>query len=204
MIAKGLDYPGVRLVGVINADTALSLPDFRASERTFQLVSQVVGRCGRSTKADSGPSHHIDSERPVHTATAIVQTFNPTAPAITLAAQHNYDQFAELELNGRREVGLPPITRMARIVCRDRELAHATTAAAHLASSLSDLCDRRVRIMGPAPAPIARISGYFREQIELIADDPASLQQVLARARGQGILAASSQVAIDVDPVVLL
>ncbi|MDG2055411.1 MAG: primosomal protein N' [Phycisphaerales bacterium] len=209
MIAKGLDYPGVRLVGVINADTALSLPDFRASERTFQLVSQVVGRCGRSTKADSGPSHHIDMSQesgksPAPTATAIVQTFNPTAPAITLAAQHNYDQFAELELSGRREVGLPPITRMARIVCRDRELAQATMAASNLATALSNLCDGHVRIMGPAPAPIARISGYFREQIELIADDPASLQQVLARARGQGILAANSQVAIDVDPVVLL
>ena len=105
MIAKGLDYPNVRLVGVLNADTALSLPDFRAGERTFQLVSQVAGRAGRGE----------------HPGRVIVQTLSPEEPAIRLAAAHEYPRFAEMELQMRRESELPPARRMARIVCRDKD-----------------------------------------------------------------------------------
>ena len=100
MIAKGLDYPNVRLVGVVDADTALSLPDFRAEERTFQLVSQVSGRAGRGTEP----------------GITIVQTHSPRNPAIVLAAAHDYPAFAARECAIRRSAGLPPATRMARIV----------------------------------------------------------------------------------------
>jgi primosomal protein N' (replication factor Y) len=121
MIAKGLDFPGVRLVGVVNADTALNLPDFRAAERTFQLVSQVSGRCGRG--ADAGR--------------AIVQTFQPEAPAIKLAAAHDFEAFAAEELALRAKFGLPPWRRMARVVVRDADEEKARELAEALAREIA-------------------------------------------------------------------
>src|SRR5262249_11511945 len=105
MIAKGLDYPNVTLVGVISGDTALALPDFRAAERTFQLITQVAGRAGRGD-APGG---------------VVLQTFLPDDPTIRSAIKQDYIGFAKRELVSRREVGLPPYTRMARIVIRDQE-----------------------------------------------------------------------------------
>ena len=99
MIAKGLDYPNVRLIGVVNADTALNLPDFRASERTFQLVAQVAGRAGRSAESRA--------------ARVIVQTLNPHDPAILAAARHDFPGFARDELRLRAAAGLPPCARMS-------------------------------------------------------------------------------------------
>ena len=109
MIAKGLDFPNVTLVAVLNADTALAIPDFRAGERTFQLVAQVAGRAGRG-----------DREGRV-----IVQTMNPRSDAITLAAAHDYPKFADRELTIRERSQLPPSTRMARIVVRDEDARRA-------------------------------------------------------------------------------
>lgn len=188
MIAKGLDFPGVRLVGVINADTALHLPDFRASERTFQLVAQVAGRTGRGT----APGR------------VIVQTYNPGAPAIELAGRHDYKTFAALELEARRQMSLPPITRMVRIVVRDEHLERATEDAATLAATLARLAPAGVRVLGPAPCPIARISNRFRQQVELHAASPTILQQLLADARAAGHLRLGRTMAVDVDPLALL
>src|SRR5262249_52891636 len=109
LIAKGLDYPNVRLVGVVDADTALNLPDFRASERTFQLVSQVAGRAGRG----AAPGR------------VIVQTYAPGTAAIRFAAAHDYTGFANQELAERRRAGLPPGRRMARIMVRHKDYAKA-------------------------------------------------------------------------------
>jgi primosomal protein N' (replication factor Y) (superfamily II helicase) len=156
MIAKGLDFPGVRLVGVISADTALVLPDFRAAERTFQLVCQVAGRTGRSDQP----------------GWVIVQTFTPGHPAIELAAKHDYETFAKEELGHRRRAQLPPITRMARIVVRHSQLDKAQGDAAQLAGALGESNEHlgtAVMLRGPFPAPVARIGGYHRQQIELIA-----------------------------------
>ena len=191
MIAKGLDFPNVRLVGVISADTALHLPDFRASERTFQLIAQVAGRTGRGKQPGR----------------VIVQTFNPHDAAILLAAQHDYEGNAHREIALRKQVGLPPVTRMARIVVRDRDLGkcreQAAKLAAHLAASNAGL-GAKVRLRGPAPCPIARIAGYYRQQIELIAPNAAVIQILITDLRNGRLLKSDRQTAVDVDPVTLL
>ena len=191
MIAKGLDFPGVRVVGVINADTSINLPDFRASERTFQLVSQVAGRCGRGT--DPGLT--------------IVQTFNPTSPAIRLAAAHDYESFAMRELAERERSSLPPATRMARIVLRDEDHIKCIQAARGLAQSLQQVASSisdTIRLRGPAPCPIARIADKHRQQIEIFAPNAALMQRFLAQARNAALLKSDAEMAIDVDPIALL
>lgn len=188
MIAKGLDYPSVRLVGVINADTSIHLPDFRATERTFQLVSQVSGRSGRGA----------------HPGLVVVQSFNPGAPAIQLAAQHDFEGFAALELNHRRAAGLPPITRMARIVVRHEDHVKCLTLAKQTAEGIRALAPKIVRVRGPAPCPIARIAGKHRQQVELLAPNAAIMQKMLAKARSADLLRFGTVMAVDVDPTALL
>jgi primosomal protein N' (replication factor Y) len=188
MIAKGLDYPGVRVVGVINADTALNLPDFRAAERTFQLVSQVAGRCGRGRSPGR----------------VIVQTFHPDTAAIALAAAHDYRTFADRELAERRRCSLPPVTRLARIIARDEDHRRARELATRVADDLRSTLPPGVRLRGPSPCPIARIAGRYREQLELMADSAALLQQALAGARSRELLRPGAAMAIDVDPIALL
>jgi primosomal protein N' (replication factor Y) len=191
MIAKGLDFPNVRLVGVISADSALHMPDFRAAERTFQLVAQVAGRAGRGTEP----------------GLVIVQSFNATDPAITLAAQHDYETFARRELELRAGSGLPPITRMARIVVRDRDhakgFAHTQELATHLHAANTQL-GGKVRVRGPMACPIARIAGYHRHQVELIAPDAGLIQTLLTALRNAKLLRSDHQTAVDVDPVAML
>jgi primosomal protein N' (replication factor Y) len=191
MIAKGLDFPNVRLVGVINADSALSLPDFRASERTFQLVSQVAGRAGRG---------HLPGR-------VIVQTFDPTAPAITFAAEHDYAGFAAQELIERREAGLPPASRLARIVIRDMDQHKAEAAADRLKATLEEANAARegkVRMIGPAPCPISRIAGHHRLELLLFSQSRAAIQNILADARAKGLCKSDAHTAIDIDPISLL
>ena len=203
MIAKGLDFPGVRLVGVVNADTALNLPDFRAAERTFQLVSQVCGRCGRGAGAGR----------------AIVQTFQPEAPAIRLAAAHDYESFAREELALRRRFALPPWRRMARVVLRDEDEERAREDAETLARALAEAAaggqpadgartaagDRpAVDVAGPAPCPIARIADRWRMQVEITAPGAAELGRFLTASRNAGLLRPGEAMAVDVDPVALM
>ncbi|MHC4994368.1 MAG: replication restart helicase PriA [Planctomycetota bacterium] len=191
MIAKGLDFPKVRLVGVVSADTALNLPDFRASERTFQLVCQVAGRSGRS--AGGGR--------------VIVQTFVPEHMAITHAAAHDYAGFAREELGFRKAVGLPPISRMARVVLRDKDLSKAEVGAAELACVLRSANERLgagAELLGPMPAPIARIGDYHRQQIEITAPTASAIQRLVGAVRESGMLKSDAHTAIDVDPVSLL
>ncbi|MGB7158409.1 MAG: primosomal protein N' [Tepidisphaeraceae bacterium] len=191
MIAKGLDYPNVTLVGVISGDTALALPDFRAAERTFQLITQVAGRAGRG----DAPGR------------VVLQTFLPDDPTIRAAIKQDYVGFAQTELRHRREVGLPPFARMARIILRDQEQEklhkHGEELAAHLSDALAAEREE-VKMKGPMPCAIGRIAGYFRNQIVLLSRTPAPLQRVLASVREKGGLARSERVAVDVDPVSLL
>ncbi len=194
MIAKGLDFPGVRLVGVISADTALNLPDFRASERTFQLISQVAGRSGRSE----------------HPGRVIVQSFSPDDPAIVLAGKHDYEAFARREIGLRAEVGLPPVSRMARIVIRDKDhiacYENAKALARHLQAANREI-GTEIRMRGPAPCPIARIADHHRQQIELIATPPnaaGKLQKLMTALRNSKLLISDITTAVDVDPVALL
>ncbi|MBX3406484.1 MAG: primosomal protein N' [Phycisphaeraceae bacterium] len=190
MLAKGHDFPNVRLVGVINADTALSLPDFRAAERTFQLVSQVAGRAGRGE----------------HAGLVIVQTLEPDAPAIVHAANHDFESFASEELACRAAAGLPPATRMARVVCRDTDAAKAQDAAALIAEALRESAASipGVRIDGPMPCPIARIARQHRVAVEVVAPQRGMVQDLLGRARARGLLKSDAHTAVDVDPIALL
>jgi primosomal protein N' (replication factor Y) len=191
MIAKGLDYPNVTLVGVISGDTALSLPDFRAAERTFQLITQVAGRAGRG----DAPGR------------VILQTFMPDDPTIKAAIRQDFAGFARTELAHRREVGLPPFARMVRIILRDQDQEKLHKHSEQLAAKLAAEMTREngaVRLKGPMPCPISRIAGYFRNQIVMLAATPAPLQRVLAAVREKGGLARSERIAVDVDPVALL
>jgi primosomal protein N' (replication factor Y) len=191
MIAKGLDFPNIRLVGVINADTALSLPDFRAAERTFQLVSQVAGRAGRGKLPGR----------------VIVQTFDPSAPAITFAAAHDYVGFAAEELQTRRESGLPPASRLARIVIRDTDLHKADAHALRLKNALDQAnaaAGNKVRMIGPSPCPISRIAGHHRLELLLFSQSRAAIQDVLADARAKGLCKSDAHTAIDIDPIALM
>lgn len=188
MIAKGLDFPNVSLVGVLCADAALGLPDFRAAERTFQLTSQVAGRSGRGRTKGR----------------VIVQAFEPDAPALRLAAEHRFESFANAELAARRDAGLPPAARMARIVCRDRDLAKAQQAAETLADALRRMSDRRVRVLGPSPCAISRIAEHHRLEILLLAPSARLVQSAMGAVRAAGLLKSDARTAVDVDPVSLL
>ncbi|MBL9147883.1 MAG: primosomal protein N' [Phycisphaerae bacterium] len=200
MIAKGLDFPNVRVVGVISADTALQLPDFRSGERTFQLVSQVTGRCGRGE----------------HGGIAVIQTFQPNAPAIVLAAKHDFERFAERELADRAKFGLPPARRLTRLVVRDAGETECAQRARALAESLRALASRDgssvVDIHGPAACPIARIAGRYRQQVEIRATSAADMSRFLTEARNAGYFAGlggggvqmGADLVIDVDPVAML
>ena len=191
MIAKGLDFPGVRLVGVISADTALSLPDFRAAERTFQLISQVAGRSGRSEQAGR----------------VVLQTFNPDAPAVALAAKHDFAGFAKQELQTRIEMHLPPAGRLTRIVLRDTDHVAALRRATELASDLNIAnasLELGIRIRGPHPCPIARVADYHRFEIQLLADRPGPIQRLMTELRNHNKLISDQHTAVDVDPVSLL
>lgn len=191
MIAKGLDYPNVTLVGVISGDTALSLPDFRASERTFQLITQVAGRAGRG----DAPGR------------VVLQTFLPDDPAIRFALQQDFEGFARQELVHRRDIGLPPFARLTRIILRDQDQQKLMRLGETLASQLIRTITQGqlpVQLKGPMPCAIGRIAGYFRQQIILQSPQATAIQRVLSAVREQGRLARSERIAVDVDPVSLL
>lgn len=191
MIAKGLDYPNVTLVGVISGDTALALPDFRAAERTFQLITQVAGRAGRG----DAPGR------------VILQTFLPDDPTIRAAIRQDYVGFAKTELVSRRQVGLPPFARMVRIVLRDQDSERLFKHCEELSAQLTEAMAAEpgaIHMKGPMPCAISRIAGYYRNQIVLIAASAAPLQRLLATVREKGHLARNERLAVDVDPVSLL
>jgi primosomal protein N' (replication factor Y) len=192
MVTKGHDLPKVTLVGVVNADAALSLPDFRASERGFQLLVQVAGRAGRR-------------ERP---GRVIIQTRAPEHPAVQLAAQHDVRGFWERELADRREVGYPPFSRLAlvRVDALDEDTARAAAGkvAAHARTS-PDALGRRVEVLGPSAAPIARLRGRFRFRVMLRARERGPLRAVLGAVWAViERLDRRVRVAVDVDPVAML
>jgi primosomal protein N' (replication factor Y) len=222
MIAKGLDYPNVTLVGVVSGDTALSLPDFRAAERTFQLITQVAGRAGRG----DAPGR------------VILQTYQPDDPTIRAAIRQDYVGFAKSELALRKQVGYPPFARMVRIVLRDQEepkllkMSEELAAAIHeaansergplvgatlvspsspaktgdtsVAPTAQPAADVGIIIKGPMPCAINRIAGYHRSQIVMLSPDVVRLQRILAKVRESGALAKSDRIAVDVDPISLL
>ena len=189
LIAKGHDFPGVTLVGVVSADIGLALPDFRSAERTFQLLTQAAGRAGRG-------------ESP---GRVLVQTFYPEHYAIRLAAEQNYAGFFSKEIGFRRMMHYPPITALANVVAQDTKLERA----AHVAKRIGDFftaVEKRytgLKIIGPAPAPLARVEGRYRIQFLLKSASRSRLHEVLRQlvdyCEQQGILPRS--VMIDMDPM---
>ena len=193
MIAKGLDFPGVTLVGVVNADTGLNLPDFRASERTFQLLEQVAGRAGRG--ADPGE--------------VLVQTVRPQHLALRAAAAHDYVGFAEQELEDRREPGYPPHRRLANLVISGRREEQVADAASELAEWTRRLIQAHalegIDVIGPAPCPIDRLRERWRWHFLLKSDTAPALGAVLRfLAERKGRTDRQIRIEIDRDPEALL
>jgi primosomal protein N' (replication factor Y) len=188
MIAKGLDFPDVTLVGVVSADTALHLPDFRAAERTFQLVTQVAGRAGRGERAGR----------------VVVQTFAPGQPAIRLAAAHDFEGFAAQELEWRRRHALPPFTRLARIVARGRQEAGVERALGQLLEQMRGVAGHEVTILGPAPAPLPRLRHMYRYHGQLRGLTARSVQGLLHAVWPRIEAPRGVEFQVDVDPIQML
>jgi primosomal protein N' (replication factor Y) len=187
MVTKGHDLPNVTLVGVLNADASLGMPDFRAAERTFQLLVQVAGRAGRG-------------ERP---GRVLIQTYQPHHPAIELAARHDVKGFAEAELAARRELRYPPFARVALVRFDATEEAVARDAADKLATLARKWSEDTVEILGPAPAPLARLRNRYRYRFLVRSVDRTRLHIVLL-AVARSAVDRRVRMAIDVDPVSML
>jgi len=191
MVAKGLDFPGVTLVGVISADIGLGLPDFRASERTFQLLTQVAGRTGRGDQPGE----------------VIIQTYQPDHPAVVAASTHDVAAFAERELAERRMLGYPPYGRLVLCLLRGMDEAATGDAAERIGELARKLAPSTVEVLGPAPAPIARIRKHWRWHVILKGTQSAALRSLARTLRERyANLPAARRVSlvINVDPVAML
>ena len=170
MVAKGLDFPSVTLVGVLDADMSLYVDNFRAAETTFSLITQVVGRSGRG--ADSG--------------TAMIQTMTPEHPVLQLAAKQDYDAFYELELQMRRLRGCPPFSDLFTVTIAGLEERGLVQAAVRLRDALAANLQKepyaamRAQLLGPAPASVARVNYSYRYQLTLVCRNSAPLRKLLA------------------------
>jgi primosomal protein N' (replication factor Y) len=180
MVAKGLDFAAVTLVGAVAADIGLHVPDFRAAERTFDVISQVIGRSGRARDGE-----------------AIVQTYSPNHPAIAFAARHDFASFAEWELDQRRALRYPPFGALAYIGVIGRSKARVETVAADIADTLRRVAG--VEVLGPAPYPTPRVNQEWRYRIALKAANVASILAAV-----ETITAAKTvsdvRIALDLEP----
>jgi primosomal protein N' (replication factor Y) len=183
MVTKGHDFGGVTLVGVLQPDQGIHLPDFRASERSFQIMEQVAGRAGRG-------------ERP---GRIFVQTYSPDHPAIQFLKRHDYDGFVQDELARREIAGYPPYSRMVVLRLDGREAGDVREAASAAATRARAVADSAVRVLGPCEAPIAKLRGRSRYQIWLASTDRGKLLTV-TRATQRVPLPRGVRLEVDVDP----
>jgi primosomal protein N' (replication factor Y) len=197
MIAKGLDFPNVTLVGVVNADIGLHIPDFRSAERTYQLLSQVAGRAGRGPRGGQ----------------VLVQTFNPEQPCIALAAAHDYAGFVSQELGHRRAHNYPPYQRMARLIVRSRDRDAAGVFAERLTAEFTKAMrgltagagiSTEVRLLGPAEAPVFRLKGFYRFHFQLQSPSSATLHHLLRTVLHTIRTPSGVEFTVDVDPLNML
>jgi primosomal protein N' (replication factor Y) len=198
MIAKGLDFPNVTLVGVVNADVGLHLPDFRSAERTFQLLAQVAGRAGRGEKGGR----------------VLVQTYTPEHPCVSLAAAHDYAAFAGQELAHRKQHKYPPFERMARLIVRsekeDAANAFAETLAGAFQSALAahakspDGKPAAVRLLGPAECPVFRLKNFYRFHFQVQSEASGVLHEVLRAALATARPPSGVEFQVDIDPYSML
>jgi primosomal protein N' (replication factor Y) len=188
MVAKGLDFPRVTLVGVINADTGIHLPDFRATERTFQLLAQVAGRAGRS---------ELGGE-------VIVQTRCPEHPCLLAARDHDDAAFRSEEMPQRKEMAYPPFSRLASVLVRGESLPRVEAAGEELRDRLAaaaGACAGWVRVLGPAPAILAQLRGKHRHRLLVKGERADDVRTVAARALDPLPGRGSVEVVVDVDPL---
>lgn len=188
MVAKGLNFPGVKLVGIILADTGLHLPDFRAAERTFGLIVQVAGRAGR---------YHPDGH-------VIVQSYAPAHAAIRRAVANEMDQFYAEELAARAELAFPPFARLVRLVVRSRNADSARRAAELLGAACHEGLASADEILGPSECPLSIVSGNLRHHLIIRTTRFGTTHAELGRVLAAVALPAASHLEIDVDPVSLL
>ncbi len=193
MIAKGLDFPNVLLVGVINPDTGIHIPDFRASERTFQLLSQVAGRTGRGDKPGM----------------VYFQTYYPEHPAIVSAAKHDFISFVDEEIKHRQSLFFPPFCRLARIVIRSKSAESAATFSDELGEQLRLATTEikgsgKLKILGPTEAPVFKLKEYHRFHVQLHAEKHTVLHQLIQVALGKMKPISGLEVIVDIDPYNLL
>ncbi len=194
MIAKGLDFPHLTLVGVLLADISLNLPDFRSSERSFQLLSQVSGRAGR----------HLTKGK------VFIQTFNPDHPCVIAAQKHDYEGFAVPELQNRQELGYPPFGRLMLIRLQGLEKKKVERASENIADLLATWISRSktsqgLEVLGPSEAPIFRLRNKYRYQILVKAPKSISLSQVgWSLLDQETVLPLGVRMLIDIDPINML
>jgi primosomal protein N' (replication factor Y) len=190
MVAKGLDFPGVTLVGVVQADNLLNLPDFRAAERAFTLLTQVAGRAGRG-------------ELP---GRVFVQTYAPEHFALACCVRHDYEGFAQEELRLRQELGYPPFGFLVNCVFSGAVREQVEAAAAGLAEELLEPAVKLgVEVLGPAPCPLARLRGKSRYQVLLKSPSRPPLRHLLTRLPLlRRALPGKVALTVDVDPMDML
>jgi primosomal protein N' (replication factor Y) len=190
MIAKGLDFPNVTLVGIVLADTALHMPDFRSRERTFQLLEQVSGRAGRSEKGGR----------------VLVQTYMPKDPAVVSASQHDYQGFIENELRERKTYGYPPYTRLARVLIRGKDGAKASAAGREAAEVLRGATKGSpLQVLGPSNAPLALLEGFHRFHILVKSPTAEALADLFSGPAGRALeKLKGADATVDIDPQSML
>lgn len=187
MIAKGLHFPNVTLVGIIYADMALHQADFRAGERTFQLLTQVAGRAGRGD---------IEGE-------VFVQAFTPFHPAIQFARRHDFNGYYEQEMEFRQQLKYPPVSRIAMLTLKGRNEDKVRFSAGHVKKTLeTELQDLAALVIaGPGPAPLLRAETFYRYQIMLRMPRMSILSKRLGVLLPSIVLPEDVSLSVDIDPV---
>ncbi len=192
MLAKGHDFPNVTLVGVVSVDVGLAMPDFRSAERTFQLITQVAGRAGRGTLAGR----------------VLIQTFHPNHYALKHACAQDYAGFYAEEIRYRKSLSYPPFVALASLLVHGEDFARAQAIAIEIKQSLDEANaeDRACRILGPAPAPLARLRGEHRIQILIKSRNRQRLRQTIDMALAESVARGCDlrAVNIEIDPVNLM
>jgi primosomal protein N' (replication factor Y) len=188
MVAKGLDYPEVELVGVINADTTLHMPDFRAGERTYQLLEQVAGRAGRG----------------VNGGRVVIQTYWPDHPAIRAVATHDPREFYASEVAERAALGYPPCGRLARVVVSGEDAEAVRRSSAAIAAAARSAAGPDFTVLGPAPAPLARLRGSHRWHVLVKGPLDADISGLVRAAVTAASVDPQVSIAPDVDPFDLM
>lgn len=185
MLAKGLDFPNVTLVGVISADVTLNLPDFRASERTFSLLTQVAGRAGRGKRAGK----------------VIIQTYTPEHYAIQCAIKHDYEEFYKQEMVFRKQLELPPYAHMINIVIRCREEEKAKASAQALVKIINQESKTfTINMLGPSVMPVAKLRGFYRYGIIIKDNNVFRVNTVLRKSFKKWKTPSKVKITVDVDP----